>query len=65
MDRDAKFRELRSDLGADEIKHIGTKAFIKHYKDRYSPNKTNDPVVIDLLNRHIFKRPALGQAMKR
>ena len=65
VERDAKLRELRSELGADEIKSISLKGFIKHYTDLYSPNKTNDPVVIDLLNRHIFKRPALGQSMKR
>ena len=40
VERDAKLRELRSELGADEIKSIGLKAFIKHYKELYSPTKT-------------------------
>ena len=52
VERDAKLRELRSELGADEIKHIGLKAFIKHYKDLYSTNKTAATRTRD---RYIYK----------
>lgn len=40
LERDAKLRELRSELGAEEIKKNTLREFIRLYIKLYSPSKT-------------------------
>jgi integrase len=56
VESDAKLRELRSELGADEIKSIGLKGFIKHYKELHSPTKTPTSRTRDIYTfKHILR----------